>query len=926
MPRISAGIPLSKGNFMNEQNQNLISSAAIFCQKGLSVVVCHGIDSNNKCTSGETKSPGKKPLDKDTSERNNIKSAEQLKSFLNDEVPYNVAVQIKPESRIIVIDVDKKNGGLESFTKLVEQYGGLPPTLRTNTGGGGFHLYFALPEQHEDTKFPNSIVGFEGIDILRNQKMMIPGSKHYSGNYYTFDECSKDLNYEIQPLPEEYINVLASSADAKKKKFTQIKEGGRNIKLYKVAASLFAKGASEELVTEKLLLTNSTECDPPLEHNEVLGIIASSKKKMNNPMDDYIFDGGNTVHIPNGELSNARIIANFQAILAEQIEVDDGSAFPKEVLYKIEILSPKLQRNTILVTPAELDEGSWVARMDGSLSVIGAKNYREHLKTAIRSLGNVNNRKKVYITLGWVDVDNKPYYLANNGAIGANGFTDTLRTSEEHGGPSGYEVSVPDSADELKAIYSKVSDLVAITDKQITTTLLAAVFRTPLIKYLPTDFCLGIFGITGSMKSTIAALFANFFGSSFSHYSLPESFGSTQNAIERRAFLTQSSFLVIDDWVPGESSKSKADYILRSHGNRQGRGRMNADTSLKKTYFPRSFTVLTGEDIQVEQSLRARMIILQMNQNSIDRKLLSKLQASGERGDFNKFLGSYVQWVIQQSDINADTIKERFNSLRDDFSENTKHGRIAPNLAHLMIGIEVYVRFCTAKELMNLNEAEEFLRESKEYLLSLVKIQNAHQEMTDPVMRFLDCLQMVLSKREAHIKVANPNALGISATSLLGYKYNSYDKSYVSCGESIGEIVGQELRLKKSAAFGAARAFGVKRSMIISLSEDGMGKRLEAKGLTLTDKGHHTAKRQIDGQRERCWVFPNWRAVLDPDYVEAPTPMKLSFVDPKSAIEITMSEASAPYAPPANSSVLLASSEELQKRESDGTTGNTNLH
>lgn len=55
----------------------------------------------------------------------------------------NVNIGLRVPEGIVVIDVDPRNGGDESLTRLETQFGPLPDTLTCLTGGGGRHLWLA---------------------------------------------------------------------------------------------------------------------------------------------------------------------------------------------------------------------------------------------------------------------------------------------------------------------------------------------------------------------------------------------------------------------------------------------------------------------------------------------------------------------------------------------------------------------------------------------------------------------------------------------------------------------------------------------------------------------------------------------------------------------------------------------------------------
>lgn len=64
-----------------------------------------------------------------------------------------------------VIDIDGKNGGIESAKQL-----NLPPTLaETSKSGNGYHLWYAFPEEYADWSTNG------GFDALRDRLSVVPG-------------------------------------------------------------------------------------------------------------------------------------------------------------------------------------------------------------------------------------------------------------------------------------------------------------------------------------------------------------------------------------------------------------------------------------------------------------------------------------------------------------------------------------------------------------------------------------------------------------------------------------------------------------------------------------------------------------------------------------------------------------------------------
>lgn len=105
---------------------------------------------------------------------------------------------------LLVIDVDARNGGVESLARLVHDYPSVNEArleVATGSGNGSEHKYFAMPEpialiqSHKD---------YPGIDFKSSGYVVGPGSRHASGGTYEADGYPQD----IIPAPAELIELL----------------------------------------------------------------------------------------------------------------------------------------------------------------------------------------------------------------------------------------------------------------------------------------------------------------------------------------------------------------------------------------------------------------------------------------------------------------------------------------------------------------------------------------------------------------------------------------------------------------------------------------------------------------------------------------------------------------------------------------------
>lgn len=107
-------------------------------------------------------------------------------------------------SGLLVIDVDARNGGVESYERLASEIPEITSAgliVETGSGGGSKHLYFKSP----DCALVQSLKGYDGIDFKSSGYVVGPGSMHASGNRYRAVYGSPD---DIEEAPQALIDLL----------------------------------------------------------------------------------------------------------------------------------------------------------------------------------------------------------------------------------------------------------------------------------------------------------------------------------------------------------------------------------------------------------------------------------------------------------------------------------------------------------------------------------------------------------------------------------------------------------------------------------------------------------------------------------------------------------------------------------------------
>src|SRR5215471_12661978 len=149
---------------------DLLTPALQYAALGLSVGPVHSINGDGWCSCKDGKScarPGKHPRT-----QNGIYDATrdrgEIESFWSKWPDANIGIATGRPSGIVVIDIDHRNGGFETFDKLDADLGPLPITPMVFTGGNGAHLIFKLPA----ITVRKAAAG-PGIDVLGDGFMMV---------------------------------------------------------------------------------------------------------------------------------------------------------------------------------------------------------------------------------------------------------------------------------------------------------------------------------------------------------------------------------------------------------------------------------------------------------------------------------------------------------------------------------------------------------------------------------------------------------------------------------------------------------------------------------------------------------------------------------------------------------------------------------
>lgn len=454
-------------------------------------------------------------------------------------------------------------------------------------------------------------------------------------------------------------------------------------------------------------------------------------------------------------------IANFVAFASSSILVQNG--IENEYFFEIEgiVLENAQPLQALEVRQDDFESMNWLMRWGLKANLEPGLAARQKMRHLIQLLSKNTQQKDVYAHLGFRQFPGGWGYLHGNGCVGKENVEVLLDQRLEK-----YMLHKPTGPLE-KPIQASLN-LLNVAKREVTLPLLSAVFLSPLCevlrqKRIEPAFLLWLYGTTGTRKSTISALFMNHFGK-FSPKSPPASFKDTANSLEKRAFDCKDSLLWIDDFHPSASTiearkmEQTAQALVRSFGDRAGRGRLKQDSSSRNDYVARGVALVTGEQQISGHSSNARIQGVEIRPDDID---LAKLtEAQSRMGLLSETMAGYVAWVGQQMSEPSfgERLQQDFHERRNLALPGQSHGRLAENSAWLFLGWDTFLRFVVYEGVLTETEYQARRADGWNTLLCLSDQQSDQVSDSRPGEAFLSIVGELLQNGTLHTLPIGTNA------------------------------------------------------------------------------------------------------------------------------------------------------------------------
>jgi hypothetical protein len=534
---------------------------------------------------------------------------------------------------------------------------------------------------------------------------------------------------------------------------------------------------------------------------------------------------------------------------------DDGA----EVRRYFEIEADLNGRRTVFYVPSGQFAGmGWATEHLGAGAIVyPGFGIKDHARAAVQMLSGEVPARLVYSHTGWRQVGDHWLYLHADGAIGQIGQVKDVHVGLTGGLERRTLPDPPEGEDLVEAVRASLGFWELAPDT-VTVPLHAGTYRAALGD---TDFGEHLSGPTGEGKSELAALCQQHYGPELDARRLA-SWESTENAIEGQAFQAKDQLMVLDDFAPTGSSydvqrwHKKADRVLRAKGNASSRQRMRADTTLRPEKPPRALIVSTGEDVPRGQSLRARMLVLELSPGDLDWKRLTKCQRDAAVGLYARAMTGFVRWLaMRYEDVRASLRKERA-ALREWASVSTQHKRTPGIVADLALGLRHFLLFAHDAGVLGDEEAELLWLRGWVALGEAAATQGQLQAAGEPTRRFSELLSAALVSGRAH--VAGPDGDEPEGPGAWGWRRAAVGtgdherEEWRPMGERVGWVEGDNLYLLPEAAYAAVQKQGRDSGDALTVTERTLRKRLHERGLLLSVEGSRptlAVRRTLGGRR-----------------------------------------------------------------------------
>lgn len=463
-------------------------------------------------------------------------------------------------------------------------------------------------------------------------------------------------------------------------------------------------------------------------------------------------------------------LANFDAWVEREIARDDGAE--RRVMYEITgALATGQRLPRITVDAQTFPAMGWPAQWGARAVPVAGQGVRDRLREAIQLRAEPASAT-VYTHTGWREIEGERVYLHTGGAVGTDDAVSVELSGEL--ARTRLPVEVDDAADALAVSLR----LRRIAPDSLALPLLATTYLGPLASILLVDHALYLYGVSGSKKSTVAALAQGHYGA-FDRVAMPVRLAmDTATSIEMTLHAAKDMVCVIDDYAPQATRRGQdaitavLERTMRAIGNRSSRGRARADLSLRPDRPPRAVAIVTGEALPPTASIKARAFVVEVDGAMIHVDELTALQAAS--GRLPHAMAAYITWLRPQLDVLAVSLPARRAEIRAELVGLGGHPRQPEAAATMLVAAELFTACAVDHGTVTAAEGDQLVEDTRGALVAALQHTEVDAADSAPAERYLGVLRELIDVGKAElpsVDYAHDRArIKTLAGALIGYR------------------------------------------------------------------------------------------------------------------------------------------------------------
>ncbi len=552
-------------------------------------------------------------------------------------------------------------------------------------------------------------------------------------------------------------------------------------------------------------------------------------------------------------------LINVPVLIAAEIIRDDGSGEEARDYEMLAIVRGRVRE--VRVRAARFGGMAWPTEALGAEAILApGQAIRDRARAAIQVLSRPVPERYVYAHLGWRRLGDGWAYLHSGGAIGGEGFLPGVEV-EMPAPLAHFVLPEPPEGEALRQAVHASLRFLDVGPDAVTVPVFCAIWRSVLGN---TDFSLHLAGRTGAGKSELAALAQQHFGKAMDARHLPGAWSGTANAVETLAFLAKDAFLTVDDFAPqsavdGMRLQREADRLLRAQGNAAGRVRLHSDASLRAARPPRGLILSTGEDVPQGQSLRARLLTLEMPAGAMRWQGVTACQKDAATELYAQALSGFVRWLAPQYDDVRRGLGSEMEALREQATREGQHRRTPGIVASLAVGLNHFLRYAEEIGALDAQGAKALFRRAWNSLGEAAAAQDEYQEQAEPTGQFLAALRAILTSGQAHVATTHGGCPALTPGAW-GWRVTDEGGAMRPQGRRIGWVDKEDLLLQPEAAYAEVQKHLRDAGGGLPVSLPTLQRRLAETGLLATEtrggKRRLRMRRVIEGGRRDVLAIP----------------------------------------------------------------------